>query len=56
MNTQTPFFENNLNGEDVKNYFNTLPKNIQETIIQSHGKPQTLDELKNLAEGLMNKN
>ena len=56
MNAQTPFFENNLNSEEVKNYFNTLPKNIQETIIQSHGTPKSLDELKNIAEGLMNKN
>lgn len=54
--SETPFFEANYNNSEMSSYFNSLPKAVQETIIQSHGKVQTLSELKNLAEGLMNNN
>lgn len=56
MNTKTPFFEANYENNEMSSYFNSLPKAVQETIVQSHGKVQTLNELKNLAEGLMNNN
>ena len=37
-------------------YFNSLPKNIQETIVQSHGDIKTAGQLKSVAEGLMGQN
>lgn len=51
--TQTPFFDAGYGNNEMSNYFDSLPKAVQETIIQSHGKVQTLSELKSLAEGLM---
>ncbi len=53
MDAKTPFFEKNENNSEIADYFATLPKAVQETIVQSHGNVQTIGELKALAEGLM---
>ena len=54
MNNQTPYFDSKASTE-MNIYFDTLPKNIQETIIQSHGNVGSLDELKSIATNLMAK-
>lgn len=56
MNSNTPFYEFSAKNPEMSEYFNTLPKNVQETIMQSHGSVQTLDELKGIVEGLMGQN
>lgn len=43
-----PFKERRMN-----EYFGSLPAHIQETILQSAAKPDTLDALEKLASGLM---
>lgn len=55
MNSQTPFFDSNSKEDEINAYFDTLPKNIQETIIQSHGDVASLDELKSIANNLLAK-
>lgn len=54
MNSKTPYFDSNHSTE-MNIYFDTLPKNVQETIIQSHGSVGSLDELKSIAQNLMAK-
>ena len=56
MDAKTPFFEHTADNKELTDYFDTLPKAVQETIVQSHGNIQTIGELKALAEGLMNQN
>ena len=55
MNNQTPYFDLNSEENEINTYFDTLPKNVQETIIQSHGSVNSLDELKSIANNLMAK-
>ena len=55
MNNQTPYFDLNSEENEINTYFDTLPKNVQETIIQSHGSGNSLDELKSIANNLMAK-
>jgi hypothetical protein len=48
------FPENKLvTDEEMKNYFNSLPANVQETIRLSGDNIKTLDELKSCAENLI---
>ena len=54
MQNKTPYFPPDASNE-LNIYFNTLPKNVQETIIQSHSPINTLDELKSIAQNLMGK-
>ena len=54
MENKTPYFDSNVSAE-MNIYFDTLPKNVQETIIQSHGSVGSLDELKSIAQNLMAK-
>lgn len=54
MSEQTPYF-NSLNEKEMNDYFDTLPKNVQETIVQSYGNVSSLDELKSIANTLMMK-
>ena len=54
MQNKTPYFAPNTSNE-LNIYFDTLPKNVQETIIQSHGSISSLDELKSIANNLMGK-
>ena len=54
MENKTPYFDSNASNE-MNIYFDTLPKNVQETIIQSHGSVASLDELKSIARNLMGK-
>ncbi|MBQ3088441.1 MAG: hypothetical protein IJC36_02275 [Clostridia bacterium] len=54
MNNKTPYFDAAASTE-MNIYFDTLPKNIQETIIQSHGNVGSLEELKSIANNLMAK-
>ena len=54
MNNKTPYFDSAASTE-MNIYFDTLPKNVQETIIQSHGSVGSLDELKSIAQNLMGK-
>lgn len=56
MDAKTPFFEHTADNKELTDYFDALPKAVQETIVQSHGNVQTIGELKALAEGLMNQN
>lgn len=55
MNNQTPYFDLNSEENEINTYFDTLPKNVQETIIQSHGSVASLEELKSIANNLMAK-
>ena len=55
MNNQTPYFDLNSEENEINTYFDTLPKNVQETIIQSHGSVNSLEELKSIANNLMAK-
>ena len=55
MNNQTPYFDLNSEENEINTYFDTLPKNVQETIVQSHGSISSLAELKNIANNLMAK-
>ncbi|MBO5105971.1 MAG: hypothetical protein J6C29_03635 [Clostridia bacterium] len=54
MENKTPYFNSDAETE-MNIYFDTLPKNVQETIIQSHGNVSSLDELKSIANNLMGK-
>lgn len=54
MENKTPYFDGSASAE-MNIYFETLPKNIQETIIQSHGNVGSLDELKSIANNLLTK-
>lgn len=54
MNNKTPYFDSNASNE-MNIYFDTLPKNVQETIIQAHGNVGSLEELKSIANNLMAK-
>lgn len=54
MQNKTPYFNSNASTE-MNIYFDALPKNIQETIMQSHGAVSSLDELKSIANNLMSK-
>lgn len=54
MENKTPYFDSNVSTE-MNIYFDTLPKNVQETIIQSHGNVGSLEELKSIAQNLMAK-
>lgn len=54
MENKTPYFNSDAKTE-MNIYFDTLPKNVQETIIQSHGNVSSLDELKSIANNLMAK-
>lgn len=54
MDAKTPYFSSD-NQTEMNIYFDTLPKNVQETIIQSHANVGSLDELKSIANNLMAK-
>ena len=54
MENKTPYFDS-VASTEMNIYFNTLPKNVQETIIQSHSNVGSLDELKSIANNLMTK-
>ena len=54
MQNKTPYFSPDASNE-LNIYFDTLPKNVQETIIQSHGNISSLEELKSIANNLMGK-
>ena len=54
MENKTPYFNSDAETE-MNIYFDTLPKNVQETIIQSHGNVSSLDDLKSIANNLMGK-
>lgn len=56
MHSQTPFFDFVSANDEMAGYFESLPKNVQETIVQSHGDIKTVGELKSIAEGLLGKN
>lgn len=51
MDNKTPYLVSASTEMNI--YFDTLPKNVQETIIQSHGNVESLDELKSIAQNLM---
>ncbi len=53
MNQSIPYFASSHQADEMQQYFNTLPKTVQETIVQSHKAVDTVEELKSLAEGLM---
>jgi hypothetical protein len=54
MENKTPYFDSDSSTE-MNIYFDTLPKNVQETIMQSHSNVNSLDELKSIAQNLMAK-
>ena len=55
MNNQTPYFDLNSEENEINTYFDTLPKKVPETRIQSHGSVNSLEELKSIANNLMAK-
>ena len=52
-NSKTPFYDFLSYDNEMSCYFNTLPKNVQETIAQSNGDIKTVGDLKSIAEGLL---
>ena len=56
MNSNTPFYDFLSANDEMAGYFNSLPKNIQETIVQTGGDIKSISDLKSIAGNLLGEN
>ena len=53
MTEQTPFNDYISLNDEMAGYFNTLPKTVQESIMQSNADIKSIGELKSVADTLL---